>query len=187
MDMRQRKWNDWFMYFIVYCFTGWVYELLVFQFEYGLGWQNRGFLFGPYLPVYGFGGIAVVLLLSKPKERRIYAGKINITPAVVFISIVLITTVLELGTSYIMEIIVGKGQWLWDYSMYKINFEGRIALNSSLRFGVIGIAGLYLVQPVLEKISGRFRAKEAYTFATYGLAVVFMTDVIARVFLGSNY
>ena len=187
MERLRRRWNDWFMYFIVYCFTGWVYELLVFQFEYGKGWQNRGFLFGPYLPVYGFGGLAVVILLSKLKERKIYIGKINITPILIFFGIILITTALELGTSYIMEMIVSKGNWLWDYSMYKINFQGRIALNSSLRFGIIGIAGLYAIQPLLERMSGKLREYAAYAYATYGIAALFVTDVIARFFLGSNY
>ena len=50
--------------FILYAFIGWIYEVIL-EFYYGNGFVNRGFLFGPYLPVYGFGALLILLLLYK--------------------------------------------------------------------------------------------------------------------------
>ena len=51
----------WFLGFLIFCFIGWLYEVLIFYFELGYGFVNRGFLFVPWLPVYGVGGIAIIL------------------------------------------------------------------------------------------------------------------------------
>ena len=76
-----------------------------------------------------------------------------ITPVLVFVAIVVITTVVELIGSYIMEWTTGG--WLWDYHRFAFNFQGRIALNPSLRFGVGGMILLYGLQPLLERLANR--------------------------------
>ena len=45
-----------FLIFMACSFLGWIYEVSVGIFETHVGYVNRGFLFGPYLPIYGFGG-----------------------------------------------------------------------------------------------------------------------------------
>ena len=63
----------------------------------------------------------------------------------------LIATTLELATSYILEAV--NGSWPWQtYLDYKINFQGRIALSPSVRFGIGGVLFLYILQPLFEKI-----------------------------------
>ena len=69
-------------------------------------------------------------------KTSMYLWKIPFTSVLVFAEIVVITTVIELITSYIMEWTTGS--WLWDYTRFTPNFQGRIALNPSLRFGVGG-------------------------------------------------
>ena len=69
-------------------------------------------------------------------KTSMYLWKIPFTSVLVFAEIVVITTVIELITSYIMEWTAGS--WLWDYTRFTPNFQGRIALNPSLRFGVGG-------------------------------------------------
>lgn len=182
-----RDWKIWSLAFIFFCFIGWLYEVIVYSFEFGYGYVNRGFLFGPWLPVYGVGGILVILLLSGIKEKKLCIGKINVTHIVCFFLIVFICTIVELITSYLMEMVIGK--WLWDYTMDIPNFQGRIALKSSLRFGIIGVSGLYIVWPILN--TGFERMKKimprTFRFASILLTGIFMADVATRFFLGCNY
>ena len=66
----------------------------------------------------------------------------------------------ELIGSYIMEFT--QGSWMWDYSNYFANFQGRIALNPSIRFGIGGMVILYLLQPLFEKCVGKLSRKTLY-------------------------
>ena len=134
-----------FLYFMAYAVIGWIYEVFLEVVVYRWGFSNRGFLFGPYLPVYGFGAVIILLVLQSLKKKRIAIGKINVTPILVFLGIVALTTGLELLTSYIMEWTTGG--WLWDYERFAWNFQGRIALNPSIHFGIGGMFFLYCVQP----------------------------------------
>ena len=70
-----------------------------------------------------------------------------------FVGVVVLTTVLELIASYIMQAITGG--WLWDYTSYAFNFQGRIALNPSIRFGLGGMLFLYLLQPLFRRLSAK--------------------------------
>ena len=165
------------MYFITYSVTGWIYEVIVYYFEFHEGFVNRGFLLGPYLPVYGLGGIIIIKLIGNATKEKIRIGKLNITPLIVFLIITVITTVLELVTSYI------PGFFLWDYNCYDINFQGRIALASSIRFGIIGLCGLYIVQPLIRcmcLISER-NNKKIYNAVILLIAAVFSTDLIFHI------
>lgn len=183
----KQEWNTWFIYFLIYSMIGWIYEVLVCIIEFRIGFVNRGFLWGPYLPVYGFGGLLIILSMRGLKKKKVMIGKISVTPILCFVGIVVLTTAVELLTSYLMEIAIG--QWLWDYTEEPVHFQGRIALTTSLRFGVIGICGLYGIQPLLEKILSFFKNKEEkiYNVITYVIFAFFMLDVVARFFLGSNF
>lgn len=95
-EKRNRDWKIWFLYFLSFCIIGWLYEVLVFKFELGYGFVNRGFLFGPWLPVYGVGGMMILLSMNKLKTRKIRIGQVNITPFLCFVSIILLCTAVEL-------------------------------------------------------------------------------------------
>ena len=81
------------------------------------------------------------------------------------------------------------GPWLWDYTNDGPNFQGRIALKSSVRFGIIGMAVLYGVWPVLDKLFVSLKNKRPQVFGviSYLLIGLFLMDVIARFFVGGNY
>ena len=69
-----KKVRNYVIIFFVYAVIGWLYEVLLFYFR-GDGLINRGFLYGPYLPVYGFGGLLLVVLLNKiliKKKNKIW-------------------------------------------------------------------------------------------------------------------
>ena len=92
--------------FFIYSFAGWLMETVQISIRQKK-FVNRGFLIGPYCPIYGCGVILITLLLQK------YAGDIPLT----FILSILICGTLEYMTSYVMEKIF-KARW-WDYSRIK--------------------------------------------------------------------
>lgn len=67
-------------------FLGWIYEVLVGIFETHVGYVNRGYLFGPYLPIYGFGGLMLIALLTKVRDKKIYIGSFPLSFISVFLN-----------------------------------------------------------------------------------------------------
>lgn len=120
--------------FFTYSFAGWFMEsvggiLKVKKFI------NRGFLIGPYCPVYGLGVVLITFLL------RNYTNDIP----VLFILSTLICGTLEYFTSYIMEKLF-NARW-WDYHSRKFNINGRICLETLIPFGIVGSLLLCIINP----------------------------------------
>lgn len=174
------KLNKYFICFMLYSIIGWLYEVFLEVVIYKWGFSNRGVLFGPYCPVYGFGALTFIFLLSKLKNHKIKIGKLNITPIFVFLGIIFIATTMELITSYILEIFNGK--WLWDYSSYNFNFEGRIALNPSIRFGLGGLLFMYILQPLFDKILKKIGSKKTSLIATVFFIIIFCDCLYTFIF-----
>ncbi len=130
--------------FTICCFAGWVYEIMLYLLMYGY-YQERGVLHLPLLPIYGFGGLALLLLFYKRKNW-----------ASVFFGSVILTTVLELVCSYLLEWILGRS--LWDYSHWWLDFEGRISLPSSLIFGVMSLLLVKGLDPLMQKFQENARS-----------------------------
>ena len=170
-----KKVQDYFLYFMFYSVIGWIYEVFLEVVVYRWGYSDRGVLIGPYCIVYGFGAVILLLALSGLMKKKIKLGPVNVTPFLVFVGIVLITTVIELIASYIMEFT--QGEWLWDYTRFSFNFEGRIALNPSIRFGIGGMVFLYLLQPLFRKLTGKMSDKVLYTVSLI-LLILFIADII---------
>ena len=118
----RKKFAEYYLYFMMYSILGWIYEVFLEVVVYRWGFSNRGVLFGPYCIIYGTGALILIFCLSGLQKKRIYLGKVLITPVLVFIGIVVITTVLELIASYIMEFT--QGEWLWDYTPVFFQFRG---------------------------------------------------------------
>ena len=171
----QKKFAEYYLYFMMYSILGWIYEVFLEVVVYRWGFSNRGVLFGPYCIIYGVGALILLLSLGGLQKERLYLGKVLITPVLVFIGIVIITTVLELIASYIMEFT--QGGWLWDYTRFPFNFEGRIALNPSIRFGIGGMVFLYLLQPLFKKLTGKMSDRTLYTVSLI-LLILFIADII---------
>ena len=146
-----KKVQDYFLYFMLYSVIGWIYEVFLEVVVYRWGFSNRGALFGPYCVVYGFGAVILILTLSGLMKKKLRLGPFPVTPVLVFLGIVLITTAVELAASYIMEFTLGA--WQWDYTRFAFNFQGRIALNPSIRFGIGGMVILYLLHPLAVRLT----------------------------------
>ena len=120
--------------FFLYSFLGWCLEVLC-KLVSEKKFVNRGFLIGPYCPIYGYGAILMSVLLQKYLDD----------PFTLFIMIVLICSVLEYFTSFFLEKIFHT-RW-WDYSHNKFNINGRICLETMIPFGILGLAIIYVLNP----------------------------------------
>ena len=98
---------------------------------------NRGFLIGPYCPIYGYGVLLITILLRKYQEDILAT----------FVFSILICGLLEYFTSYFMEKIF-HARW-WDYSQRKFNINGRICLETLIPFGIMGCLIIYITNPVI--------------------------------------
>lgn len=120
--------------FFIYAFLGWCMETFGGYFK-TKKLVNRGFLIGPYCPVYGIGVALITALLSK------YVDDLP----VMFCMSILICGTLEYFTSYIMEKVF-KARW-WDYHNRKFNINGRICLETLIPFGFVGTILVKFVNP----------------------------------------
>lgn len=125
-----------FLFFMIYSFLGWVVEVIN-NFIHEKRFINRGFLIGPYCPIYGVGGLLITIFLSKYKQSII----------VLFVMSIFLFALLEYFTSYIMEKLF-KARW-WDYSDKKYNINGRICLETLIPFGILGCVAMYIVNPMI--------------------------------------
>lgn len=164
------KINKYFLYFMIYSIIGWLYEVFLEVVVYHWGFSNRGVLFGPYCPVYGFGALVFILLIY-PHIKDLKNKKRIISIPIAFILCMVIATLIELITSYICEFTLGS--WPWQtYSDYAINFQGRIALSPSIRFGIGGVVFLYIIQPILELITKKLGDKKVNVISIILLIII---------------
>lgn len=155
--------------FFVYSVLGWIMEVIV-----GLLQRkklvNRGFLIGPYCPIYGAGGTAITFFLQKYVED----------PIVLFCVAIVICGVLEYLTSYVMEKLF-KARW-WDYSKKKFNINGRVCLETIIPFGLLGCLIIYVLNPfvlsLLDKVS-----KDVINIIAQVIGIIFIVDFIISYFI----
>lgn len=174
-EKSSKTWSFYVCCFLVYCVIGWIYEVM-WEFAVGNGFVNRGFLYGPYLPIYGFGVLTLLLLLHKLLAKKIRIGKINITPVLVFFAILVIVSVIEYFASVGMELLFHK-RW-WDYSYDKFNLNGRISLRNSSLLAIGGWVLIYLVQPILDKLFGKVSKKAIKNSSILIISVVCVDFIV---------
>ena len=172
----KNKCSKYFIYFMMYAIIGWIYEVFLEVVIYKWGFSNRGVLFGPYCPVYGFGALSFIFTAGKLLKNKNVKEKVLLIP-IVFILCMIIATALELATSYICEFFMGS--WPWQtYKDYKYNFEARIALSPSIRFGIGGVIFLYILQPLFEKITSVLEKKNIINKISLVILIVLIIDMI---------
>lgn len=153
-----------FALFIIYAVAGWIMEVITkLIFERKLG--DRGFLIGPYCPIYGCGAILITLLLT-----RFYSQ-----PVLLFVMAILVCGILEYFTSYIMEKIF-NARW-WDYSNSKFNINGRVCLETIIPFGILGLVIIYVTNPILLNFLQNLNQDFLNIIVTV-IGAVFILDVI---------
>ncbi len=179
IDKKSKLWNlfrDNMEFFLTYCFFGWVYESIWCCLIYHRrGFINRGFLFGPWLPIYGIGFFIILGIFKLLRVKK---------PILVFIVGAVVAATAELIASYIIE--AAGMDPMWDYHAEFLNFDGRIALVPSLMFGLLIWVALCLIHPGIKKLQDKFRKSKAHNIGFIIIAVLFFIDLIARIWLGSN-
>ena len=126
-----------FLIFILFSFIGWISEVIYVGVTSAHKFVNRGFLYGPLCPVYGFGGVMILML-----PPSLYKTWIPL-----FFASMILCTIVEYFVSWLMEKLFHT-RW-WDYSHYKIQLNGRICLLNSILFGFLGVAVIHFVYPLM--------------------------------------
>lgn len=124
--------------FFFMCFVGWIWEVSLSMISYGC-FVNRGVLHGPWIPIYGFGCVLILLLLKRFRMR----------PKVEFSMAVLLCGCIEYFTGFFLEL-THNGQKWWDYTGYFLNLHGRICAEGLLVFGIGGMAFVYVIAPLID-------------------------------------
>ena len=167
-----------YLYFMLYAVFGWLYEVTLETVIYRWGFSNRGVLFGPYCPVYGVGAFAFLFVVYPLLRQKNQKQRLLLLP-LIYVLCALLATAIELVTSYLCEFTIGYIPW--DYTSYKYNFQARIALSTSLRFGLGGVLFLYVLQPLFEKMNAKLsdRTRTIIFCVVLGL---FLIDVIVTLY-----
>lgn len=131
--------TQWLFFFYFYSFFGWCFESTYVSLKNRKP-VNRGFLRGPFLPLYGSGGI-MMLVVSMPFQDNIW---------LVYLAGVVGATLLEYVTGVAMETLF-KVRY-WDYSKNKFNFQGHICLGSSLVWGLLTIFMTECLHKLVERM-----------------------------------
>ena len=137
--------SRYFVMFILYSVLGWIYETTFCTIKEGK-WENRGFLYGPVVPIYGVGATGITMIYDALQLHM----QISLTWWQVFLIGYLGSIVLEFGTSWALEKLF-HAVW-WDYSDMPFNVQGRICLPCSLAFGAAGLLVIYGLYPLMNRI-----------------------------------
>lgn len=159
------KFLFYFLLFFIYSFIGWVIEMFTVNFVLKQKFADRGFFIGPYCPIYGFASIIMIFILSR------YKGDI----LVLFFMSIIICTIIEYFTSYIMEKLF-KARW-WDYSNEPFNLNGRICLINSIGFGILGVLLIRIINPFFVGLLSKL-GTNVLNIISLILLILFMFDVI---------
>ena len=153
-----------FILFLIYSFLGWTIEVIV-TFYKDKKFVNRGFLLGPYCPIYGFSSIVMILYLNRYCDSFI----------TVFLLAVVVCSIIEYLVSYLMEKLF-NARW-WDYSNRKFNINGRVCLENSIWFGLLGTLLIYVVNPFLYNLISKMSDNVLLIVGSF-LLIIFVIDLI---------
>ncbi len=176
---KRRKWMDFdynknykldnlILFFFTFSFIGYIWEVLLHFVNTG-NFANRGTLFGPWLPIYGTGGVLILGLLEKYKK----------SPYKLFFGSVLISGIVEYFTSWYLEFF--KGLRWWDYKGYFLNINGRICLEGLLVFGIGGYAITYFIVPILDNLYNKINKKNKL------IIIIILVSLFSFDFVNSHY
>lgn len=167
-----------YLYFMMYAIIGWCYEVFLEVVVYQWGFTNRGVLFGPYCPIYGFGALAFILCFGKLMKKKKPKCLLWIKPLIIFVGCAFVATSIEFIASYILEALTGS--WPWQtYADYALNFQARIALSPSVRFGLGGLLFLYVLQPLFEKLIHKL-GNQKVNLVFYAILLPFLLDLFIK-------
>lgn len=161
------------LYFTIYSFVGWLWEVFYIRVT-ERRWNNQGFLTGPYLPIYGFGAVLILLFIA-PLEIDTFWK---------FILSGVLATIAEYITHFLLEKLFGMR--LWDYSHFPLNIRGRVCLFASLAFAALALLVIDIVHPLVESVVGGL-PELLVTIVACALSVLLVADTISSLMAATSY
>lgn len=155
-------WIQWLFFFFFYCFFGWCFESTYVSLK-SKKFVNRGFIRGPFLPIYGSGALMMLIVSMPFRDSLILTYLAGCVGA----------TALEYVTGVLMEALF-KVRY-WDYSNNRFNFQGHICLGSSLAWGGLTILMTRFVHKPVEELAF-WLPEGVLTAVTMVVAVYFVVD-----------
>lgn len=158
-----------FLIFVFYAFLGWILESC-YSLVKTKKVINRGFLLGPWIPIYGFGALAITVFLGKYTEDLI----------VLFVMSMVVCSILEYLTSYILEKIFNV-RW-WDYNDMKYNINGRICLETMIPFGILGLIMIYIINPFILNV-----LNDVSSFSLNLISIILLIFLLLDIFISFRF
>ena len=158
--------------FFAYAFLGWCIEVTLKYFQFHR-FINRGFLTGPWLPIYGSGAALITVVIKGLAPLEFSVGT-------TFIVSFLLCGFLEYMTSYVLEKRF-HARW-WDYSQKPMNLHGRVWIGNLILFGLGGVVIVDLINPLLLRLSEHMSFPLREIMALF-LSVVFVADYVMSHFV----
>lgn len=150
--------------FFTYSFIGWLWEIGLFA-VIKQDFVNTGMLHGPWLPIYGVGGVAALEFFKKIRN----------SPGRTFFSIMVVAGVLEYATHFATEKIFGM-TW-WDYSDFMLSINDRICIEGLVAFGALGCLAIYIISPRINNLLQRTGLRYQ-NYVIVGISLIFIVDMI---------
>ena len=141
------KVTTYFLTFIIYAFLGYLCEV-IYVFLLTKKITNRGYLYGPLVPIYAFGGLLILIPLNEFSFGQFIIDRWYLVAIIGFFG----TSLLEYLTSFVMEKIF-KMRW-WDYSDKFLNINGRVCLRNSTMFMLLVLLVVYAINPLVIDLVG---------------------------------
>ena len=172
------------IWFLIYGVIGWIFESTLRSIA-EKKFVNRGFLFGPFIPIYAFGVTGFVFLLNPFYTLPPYEMTLSFLPEghqtisidykyyLIMVGGMVISSVLEYVVHFSMEKLFNQ-HW-WDYTPYKFNTCGRVCFSITICWGALSIAAVKFIHPLIGKnISDHLPKKIGLIiiFAVYGLLFI---------------
>lgn len=166
---------DYIFYFFFYSFIGWFFESCYCSIR-PKKWINRGFLRGPICPIYGTGGLVMMIALL---PLRHITENLYLNELLIFVAGAILCDIVEFMTSYIMEKLF-NARW-WDYSNKKFNIQGRICLTHTFYWGTCSCLFVFVLEPIMNLyIVGQVN-ESSRNILTYIFLTVFAFDLLDTV------
>ncbi|MCM1132782.1 MAG: putative ABC transporter permease [Ruminococcus flavefaciens] len=152
--------------FIVAGFIGWLYEVITVWIMWGY-FDNRGMLHMPIVPIYAVGAFLLLAVMGEKKRSPLY----------IFLFSAVITTIFELGASYLLEFIFHKR--FWTYRTWWGSILDRSSVLSSAIFGLFALIYFFGLHRISGKLSEKLPKPVCIGFSAVAVTAVLIDLVIS--------
>ncbi len=162
----KNKYLEFMQLFVIGGILGFIYEELFYLIDLGKI-VKRGITYGPWIPIYAFGSIFIILICIKHKDK----------PLIVLTLGGAISGLIEFISGYILHHVFHLR--LWDYNHEILNFGnigGYICLRSVLLFSICSLLLVYIIWPILNKINAK--KIKYFDIITIIIFIIFILDII---------